>query len=76
MLAYIRLLYDVGARKARGHETERLEERLGACGLAKSVRILDDIKAYSGARTAPTCCRRAPKGKASSFNALSNWKKR
>jgi len=68
MLAYIRLLYDV-EREARDMKLNG-EERL-ALRLAKSVRILDDIKAYLE-RERPTCCRRARR-QASSY-ALSNWK--
>jgi len=56
MLAYIRLLYDVSASsdmKLNG------EERL-ALRLAKSVRILDDIKAYLE-RERPNVLPKSPK---------------
>jgi hypothetical protein len=69
MLAYIRLLYDV-EREARDMKLNG-EERL-ALRLAKSVRILDDIKAYLE-RERPNVLPKSPEGQASSY-ALSNWK--
>jgi len=59
MLAYIRLLYDV-EREARDMKLNG-EERL-ALRLAKSVRILDDIKAYLE-RERPNVLPKSPKGK-------------
>jgi len=70
MLAYIRLLYDV-EREARDMKLNG-EERL-ALRLAKSVRILDDIKAYLE-RERPNVLPKSPEGQASSY-ALSNWKR-
>jgi transposase len=69
MLAYIRLLYDV-ERKARDMKWNG-EKRL-ALRLAKSIRILDDIKAYLE-REQPHVLPKSPDGQAIS-NTLSNWK--
>jgi transposase len=69
MLAYIRLLYDV-EREARDMKLDG--ERRLALRQAKSVRILDDIKAYLQ-REQPKVLPKSPKGQAIAF-ALSNWK--
>jgi transposase len=69
MLAYIRLLYDV-EREARDMKLDG-EKRL-ALRLAKSVRILDGIKAYLE-REQPQVLPKSPEGQAISY-ALSNWK--
>jgi transposase len=69
MLAYSRLLYDV--------EREARDMKLGGEGRlalrqAKSVPILEDIKAYL-AREQPKLLPKSPEGQAISY-ALSNWK--
>jgi transposase len=69
MLAYIRLLYDV-EREARDMKLNG-EKRL-ALRLAKSVRVLDDIKAYLE-REQPNVLPKSPEGQAITY-ALSNWK--
>jgi len=69
MLAYIRLLYDV-EREARDMKLDR-EERL-ALRQAKSVPILDDIKAYLQ-REQPKVLPKSPEGQGIAY-ALSNWK--
>jgi hypothetical protein len=69
MLAYIRLLYEV-EREARDMKLNG-EKRL-ALRLAKSVRILDDIKAYLE-REQPNVLPKSPEGQAIAY-ALSNWK--
>jgi transposase len=69
MLAYIRLLYDV-EREARDLRLDR-EGRL-ALRQAKSVPILDDIKAYLE-REQPKVLPKSPEGQAIAY-ALSNWK--
>jgi hypothetical protein len=68
MLAYIRLLYDV-EREARDMKLDG-EGRL-ALRQAKSVPILDDIKAYLG-REQPKVLPKSPEGQAIAY-ALSNW---
>ncbi len=69
MLAYIRLLYDV-EREARDLKLDR-EGRLGL-RQAKSVPILDDIRAYLE-REQPQVLPKSPEGQAIAY-ALSNWK--
>jgi hypothetical protein len=69
MLAYIRLLYDV-EREARDIKLDGEGRR--ALRQAKSVPILDDIKAYLG-REQPKVVPKSPEGQAISY-ALSNWK--
>src|SRR3989449_8198185 len=69
MLAYIRLLYDV-EREARDMKLNG-EKRL-ALRLAKSVRILDDIKAYLE-REQTLVLPKSPEGQAIAYT-LSNWK--
>jgi transposase len=69
MLAYIRLLYDV-EREARDMKLDG-EGRL-ALRQAKSVPILDDIKAYLE-REQPKVLPKSPEGQAIAY-ALSNWK--
>lgn len=69
MLAYIRLLYDV-EREARDLGLKG-EGRL-ALRLAKSVPILEDIKAYLE-RERPHVLPKSPEAQAISY-ALSNWK--
>ncbi len=68
MLAYIRLLYDV-EREARDMKLDG-KERL-ALRQAKSVPILDDIKAYLE-REQPKVLPKSPEGQAIAY-ALSNW---
>jgi len=69
MLAYIRLLYDV-EREARDMKLDR-EGRL-ALRQAKSVSVLDDIKAYLQ-REQSKALPNSPEGQAISY-ASSNWK--
>jgi len=69
MLAYIRLLYDV-EREARDLNLSGEDRR--ALRLAKSVPILDDIKAYMD-RERPYVLPKSPEGQAISYT-LSNWK--
>jgi hypothetical protein len=68
MLAYSRLLYDV-EREARDMKLDG-EGRL-ALRQAKSVPILDDIKAYLE-REQPNVLPKSPEGQAIAY-ALSNW---
>jgi hypothetical protein len=69
MLAYIRLLYDV-EREAR--DMKLSGEKRMALRLAKSVRILDDIKTYLE-RERPNVLPKSPEGQAITYT-LSNWK--
>jgi transposase len=68
MLAYIRLLYDV-EREARDLKLDG-EGRL-ALRQAKSIPILDDIRAYLG-QELPKVLPKSPEGQAIAY-ALSNW---